>query len=424
MTWSDKQNALIGVIADDLTGANATGILLRRKGYRTASLTGMDWPSGGLAGYDCVSMNTESRAVPAETAYERVEKAAQLIGENGGRPLAKRIDSTLRGNLGPELDALLAVLGPESMAVVTGAFPASGRTTVDGNHYVNGVLLAETAVRHDPLCPVTESHVPTLLAKQTKLPIGRLSLQVVRQGADRIATELKELANAGIRLVCADAETNEDIAALGAGMAKSHLHVVAADPGPLTAAYVGSLMGHRRRRVLVVAGSVTPNTREQLDTLEKQLDAALLTVDAGLLAQGGTVAAGEVDRVVAGLAALPAEQVVLGVRTSPMMTLPDRHAAEAIAAGFAEVALRSIDAMPEIAGVYTSGGDITLAVCRRMGSRAINLVEEVLPLAVAGRLLGGHQPGLPIVTKGGLVGGADAAVQCVSYILKEVQNYG
>lgn len=424
MTWSDKENALIGVIADDLTGANATGILLRRKGYRTASLTGMDWPSGGLAGYDCVSMNTESRAVPAAAAYERVARAATLIAENGGRPLAKRIDSTLRGNLGPELDGLLNILGPESMAVVTGAFPASGRTTVDGYHYVNGVLLAETAVRHDPLCPVTESHVPTLLASQTKLRVGALPLRLVREGAERIAEALKELAGAGIRLVCADAETNDDIAALGVGMAQSHLHLVAADPGPLTAAYVGSLMGHRRRRVLVVAGSVTPNTREQLDTLEKQLDAALLTVDAGLLAQGGEVAEAEVVRVVSGLAALPAEQVVLGVRTSPMMTLPDRHAAEEIAAGFAEIARRSLDAMPEIAGVYTSGGDITLAVCRRMGSRAINLVEEVLPLAVAGRLLGGHQPGLPIVTKGGLVGGADAAVQCVSYILKEVQNYG
>ena len=424
MSWSEDIHALIGVIADDLTGANATGILLRRRGFRTASLTGMDWPSGGLAGYDCVSINTESRAVPAAEAYQRVAKAAELLVANGGRPLAKRIDSTLRGNLGPELEAVLAAVGPESIAVVTGAFPASGRTTRDGYHYVNGVLLAETAVRHDPLCPVTESHVPTLLAAQTKHTVAHLPLTLVRSGAEAVAEVLVELADKGARMICADAETNEDITALGVGMVLSGLHAVAADPGPLTAAYVGARMAHRRQRVMVVCGSVTPNTREQLATLEAELGAALVTVDAAQLAKGGSPASDEVDRVVAELAQLPKDHTVIGVKTSPLMSLPDHKAAEAIAAGFAEIAARSLKAMPDIAGMYTSGGDITLSVCRRLGSRAINLVEEVLPLAVAGRLLGGSQPGLPIVTKGGLVGGADAAVKCVSYILKEVQSYG
>jgi D-threonate/D-erythronate kinase len=424
LTWSEHARGLVGVIADDLTGCNATGILLRRRGFRTASLTGMDWPSGGLVGYDCVCINTESRAIPALSAYGRVAEAAQLVLEHQGRPLGKRIDSTLRGNLGPEIEAVLAALGPESVAVVTGAFPASGRTTLDGIHYVNGIRLAETAVRNDPLCPVTESHVPTLVAAQASLPVGYLPLAVAREGAEAVATALVRLAGEGVRMICADAEIDEDIMALGVGMVLSGLTAVAADPGPLTAAYAGALMAGRRQRVLVVAGSVTPNTREQLAQLETDMDAALVTVDAGILAKAGDAAETEVDRVVAALAAIPHEHTVIGVRTSPLMTLPDVPAAEAIAGGFAEIAARSLKAMPDIAGLYTSGGDITLAVCRRLSSRAINLVDEVLPLAVAGRLLGGQQPGLPIVTKGGLVGGKDAAVKCVSHILKEVQNYG
>lgn len=159
-----------------------------------------------------------------------------------GRLLAKRIDSTLRGNLGPELAAVLETLGSESMAVVTGAYPASRRTTVKGYHYVGGVLLAETPVRNDPLSPVTESHVPTLLAAQTRLPIGELGLEQIRRGPAAVAAALRDQAGRSIRLVAADAETDADIANLGKGMAQSGLTLVAADPGPLTAAYVANLM--------------------------------------------------------------------------------------------------------------------------------------------------------------------------------------
>jgi uncharacterized protein YgbK (DUF1537 family) len=423
LTWSDNPRALIGVIADDLTGQNGTGILLRRRGFPTASLTGMEWPSGGLHGYDCVLVNTDSRALPAREAYDRVARAAAMIKTNQGRPLAKRIDSTMRGNLGAELEAVLGAIGPGSVAVVTGAFPSSGRTTRGGNLYVGGVLLAETAVRHDPRCPVTESHVPTLLAAQTQFPVGYLELEVVRAGAEAVAMALQQRARAGIRMICADAETDEDIEAIGVGMALSGLYAIAADPGPLTAAYVSALMAHRRRRVMVVAGSVTPNTVEQLALLERELGAHLVTVDAGALAQGGQVAESEIARTVDLLAAIPGETAVMGVKTSPLMSLPSQEAAELIASGFAEITARSLQSMPDIAGIYTSGGDITLAVCRRLGAAAINLVEEVLPLAVAGRLLGGMHPGLHIVTKGGLVGGPDAAVRCVNQILKEVQNY-
>lgn len=410
----------VGIIADDLTGANATGIQLKRYHFRTASLTSLKWPVVDLAGYDCVCVNTESRALPPAKAYERVQIAARLILEHGGQPMAKRIDSTLRGNLGAELEAVLDVLGPGSIAVVTGAFPASGRTTVDGYHYVNGVPVAETAVRYDPLCPVTESHVPTLLAGQTRLPIGQLLLPVVRSGAEEVARVLRNLAGQGFRLVAADAETDADIHTLGIGMALSGLQCIAADPGPLTAAYVAAALARQRERVLVVCGSVTPTTRIQMDHLERNLGAVLVAADAAALAAGGDVARTEIGRVLNALAALPPKTTVIGVHTGEPLALSDHRQAETVAAGLAEIAAEALAHLPGIGGLYTTGGDVTLAVCRRLGVGAIDLVDEILPLAAAGRLLGGVRPGLPIVTKGGLVGGPDAATLCVRHLLKEV----
>ncbi len=415
---SSEPRPLLGVIADDLTGANATGVLLARRGYRTASLTELRWPEASLDEHACVVINTESRAVPAAVARERVATAARLLLLHGRRPYGKRIDSTLRGNLGPELEAVLTALGPGSVAVVTGAFPASGRRTVDGIHYVNGVRLAETAVRNDPLCPVTESHVPTLLRGQTALRVGELRLATVRGGAGAVAAAIAAMAREGVRLLCADAETDLDILALGQGMAQSGVVCVAADPGPLTAAYAAAVNpASPRRRVLVVAGSVTPLSREQLDALEAETGARLVVVDAAALGQGGQAAASEINRAVDRLAEADPALPVVGVRTSRVLSGTDSAVAERISAGFAEIAAQALDRLPGVAGLYTSGGDITLAVCRRLGAGAIELKAEVLPLAVHGHLVGGLRPGVSIVTKGGLVGDRMAAVTCVRHIL-------
>lgn len=415
MTSSEPRPA-IGVIADDLTGANATGVLLTRNGYPTASLTELRWPEGGLDDYPCIVIATESRAAPADEARRRVMTAARLLLDHGHRPMAKRIDSTLRGNVGPEVEAVLEALGPGSVAVVTGAFPASGRTARDGIHYVHGVPLAETEVRNDPLCPVTESHVPTLVRSQTRLPVDLLPLARVRAGADAVAETIRSLAEQGVRILCADAETDEDIRALGQGMARSGVTCVAADPGPLTAAFVAASAPPVRGRVLVVAGSVTDLTRRQMNHLEAEMGARLITVDARSLGAGGAAAETEVRRVVDELAAIPAQQPVIGVRSSEVLTV-DSAAAARIAAGFAEIAARALDRVEGIKGIYTTGGDITLGVCRRLQAGAIQLKAEVLPLAVQGHLLGGLRPGLAIVTKGGLIGDETGAERCVRHLL-------
>src|SRR5690606_38074281 len=157
-------------------------------------------------------------------------------------------------------------------------------------------------------------HVPTLVRSQTRLPVDLLPLARVRAGADAVAETIRTLAEQGVRILCADAETDEDIRALGQGMARSGVTCVAADPGPLTAAFVAASAPPVRGRVLVVAGSVTDLTRRQMNHLEAEMGARLITVDARSLGAGGAAAEAEVRRVVDELAAIPAQQPVIGVR--------------------------------------------------------------------------------------------------------------
>lgn len=64
-------------------------------------------------------------------------------------------------------------------------------------------------------------------------------------------------------------------------------------------------------------------------------------------------------------------------------------------------------------GVYTTGGDITAAVLHELNGQGLEVEDEVVPLAVAGEIVSGPWAGLPMVTKGGLVGDTGTTVLCL-----------
>lgn len=120
------EKPLYAVIADDLTGAGDTGVQFARAGLRTRALIGA-WSVHAVQGADVVVINTESRALEPEEAYERIARTAAELRAAGAIPIYKKIDSTMRGRVGAELDALLDMFGLD-MAIVSPAFPDNGRT--------------------------------------------------------------------------------------------------------------------------------------------------------------------------------------------------------------------------------------------------------------------------------------------------------
>jgi uncharacterized protein YgbK (DUF1537 family) len=87
--------------------------------------------------------------------------------------------------------------------------------------------------------------------------------------------------------------------------------------------------------------------------------------------------------------------------------------------GFAEIAWQILHQEPDFRALYTCGGDITVAVCKRIKSPGLKLLDEVLPLAAYGEVTGGDFTGLKVISKGGMVGEPNAIVLCTNY-LKEV----
>ncbi|EKP95127.1 four-carbon acid sugar kinase family protein [Thermaerobacter subterraneus] len=240
---------MFGLVADDVTGANATAARVAARagvaGRVVLDPLPLAGPTAGLApaGAALVVLPTHSRAVEPAVARRRVRAAFQALRSAGCRFFGKRIDSTLRGNLGAELAGSLEAL-PGHLAVVVAAFPASGRATVGGRLQVNGVPLLATEAARDPLTPVTDDHVARLLAAQSGLPAAYLPPD--GEGYDhRLPERLRELHRAGTRVVVLDAARDEDIETLAALVARAPIPVLAVDPGPFFAAWVAHRLGER-----------------------------------------------------------------------------------------------------------------------------------------------------------------------------------
>ncbi len=136
-------NREVVAIADDFTGANDAGVSLALSGKKVS--VAFQTPFTGDT--DALVINSESRALRASEAAEKLTHYAAEI--NAAKWLVKKIDSTLRGNPGAEVEALLRLSG-QRQAIIAPAFPAAGRTTQNGVCLVKGVPVTETEFASDP----------------------------------------------------------------------------------------------------------------------------------------------------------------------------------------------------------------------------------------------------------------------------------
>ena len=159
------------VIADDLTGACDAGVQFSKKGVPTFVTPDINLDlSHWLGKFEVVVVDTETRHLGAAEAAARVKSVATRGLQAGVRHFYKKVDSTLRGNLGSEVGALLLSTGCRSLPLVP-ASPEMRRTTSRGFHYVDGRLLHETTFANDPLSAVTGSYIPDILNRQASLRV-------------------------------------------------------------------------------------------------------------------------------------------------------------------------------------------------------------------------------------------------------------
>jgi len=406
----------IVLIADDLTGAMDSGLQFSKRGCDT--LVSTSWQT--LPEAEVVVVDTDSRDVAASTAYARLRAVARRLA---GRRLFKKVDSTMRGNVGYELRALLEVRQPRA-AVVAPAFPASGRSTLHGVQRADGRPLELTFFARDPRWPMTQSHLPTLLMQQSGREVAQIDLEVVERGALRLAATIAERPES---IVVVDALQQlhvrtiaEALVALGddwlpcgsAGLAEEWANALG-----LGADAVGGAAWDERGPVLAAAGSRNEVTLGQLRRAIEERGITCVQLAPRQLWDPS----GEVDRLVGeALGALREGSDVL-LTSSFVELVPGRghEVADLLAR-----AVRRLTEEHRPGGIFVTGGDIAMAVCEALEVRALRVRHEVQPGVPGGELVGGPCDGLRVVTKAGGFGDERALLDALDYLHGRLRHRG
>ncbi|MET1412318.1 3-oxo-tetronate kinase [Roseibium sp. HPY-6] len=220
---------LIGVIADDFTGASDIANTLAKGvapegGLRTAQYPGIP-KNKAAADIDAGVISLKSRSAPVEVAVADSLKALAWLRDQGCRQIifkyCSTFDSTRQGNIGPVASALACKLNARNV-VICPAFPAAGRSVYQGHLFVHDRLLNESGMENHPLTPMTDADIRRVLAGQIEGAVGHLPYPQVAQGTPEIARAFSEQAGAADFIVV-DALQDRDLLAIGAALADAAL---------------------------------------------------------------------------------------------------------------------------------------------------------------------------------------------------------
>ncbi|WP_158674691.1 four-carbon acid sugar kinase family protein [Streptomyces hoynatensis] len=383
------------IVADDLSGAADSAVALAPRAATSVVLDpAAAWPAARV-----IAVDTDSRYLAGREAAARV--AAAVGRAAPGTLVYKKIDSTLRGNIGPEIAACLAALaerrgGHRHLAVVTPAFPATGRTVLAGEVLVDGVPLSERNPGRRPLTrQLTEAglRVAALPRSALRSPGPAAALRAAAaEGADAVVVDAVEEDDlARLALACTRAQPELPLLLAGSGGLAHHLPV---PPDP--AAGRPAPPPRHGGPALICVGSRSEIARAQCAALVEKLPARPVPVPAG---PAGPAAAARQVR-----AALAAGQDVV-VHPDPAEPVDPARAAE-VAAGLAAAARPGLG----LAGtLVVTGGETARAVLLAAGVPILTVAGEREP----GVVLAHARDGLPVISKAGAFGDPETLLRVV-----------
>ncbi len=399
----------IGMIAHDFTGAlDSLAAFVEAPGDTVVFLV----PGETAGNARNIAIVTRTQTASPAKAYARVRDAARKLA---GRQIFKRVGSTLRGNIGPEIRAVIDETG--TTALVCSALPREGRTVVDGIGRLNSVPLHLTEYGRDPSAPCRESFIPAIL-RDAEIDVSCVPLHIVRRGVNALH---KTLLAAASEAVVVDAETDEDmrtiarvLAALGTGWC------ACASSG--LSPHLAEALGRRAETtpcvepqfansgVLAVIGSTNTVSATQVARLGGLEKVTVIRIEAPALCTESPEATqweNEALRILA-----RGKSAVLTTSLSPVVPYLIDEVAPHLGALAARVIRRG-----SVSTFVLSGGQTALNTCTELGILSVEVQAEIEPGVVCSHGTDGEGIDRTIVSKAGGFGDSEVLTRLLERTL-------
>ena len=406
------------ILADDLTGAADSAIAFARRRVPATVVWGdarpQDHSDAVVIAYDAAT-----RELDAVQAARRHRDVMQRFLNPRAR-LFKKVDSTLRGNPGGEIAAMLDVIladEPASRIVLAPAFPAMGRTVRAGQVYVLGVPLPFTEYWREGDDAALANLVHLL--ESAGVRAHSVDLAMVRADSSALASALSKTSPKGGAVVAAcDAETDDDLERIAkASLAgdRPTFFIGSAGFAHALAQLVSRAGAPRRpphrcepstRGALVVVGSRSRASRNALQEVTQLANSRRISVEPALLA-------GDLESPAhAALARAVADSLTAGVDVVVDIGVPDHPDGASNPQLVSALATVLAPAAREASALVATGGETAAAMLARLGIEGIRLVDEIEPGIPLGLTLGGLS--IPAVTKAGGFGNEDCLKRIIA----------
>lgn len=432
---------LVGIIADDLTGANDTALQFKKCNAKTKILLDYSIPPENDLSTEIWAISTESRNISAEQAEARMLETIENLNKNLNLEyFYKKIDSTLRGNIARETLTMVKTLNYDA-AIVIPAFPSEGRITVGGYHLSKGTPIGRTEMARDPHSPITESYVPSLFKNQLKENeqnmVGLIGLKTIMNGAGPILIKINELIKEGKKLIIADSASAVDIEQVVLAINKSNYKIL-----PAGTAATGSILAklwlpedditEKNEQIimpqmpnLIISGSATQINSNQIEQLDKTYDfdnihTLPLTVE--------MVLNGINDDFVNDIVSQLSSGDTVVIHSSKLLENFDGFSDDSLRGELsrANLASKITDYLAELTKAITDkikvllitlGGETSYKCCNAISAKELIMKDEVAP-AIA---LCVDYKNQWIITKSGNLGNPKTLIEILKYIEKHEQ---
>ena len=406
------------ILADDLSGAADCANACMYSGL--SAVVSFE-ESDNVPNCDVLAIDCDTRHLAAEQASAQVAKIMRQHADDPDREIVfKKVDSTLRGNVGAEIRAVLEQQRekvPGAAAVLAPAFPSGGRTTAYGYQLVHGTPLHETEMwRHNGL--PGEAHVPTMLAR-AGLRAVTFDLQAVRGGPEPLAAAMRQAAAEADVLIC-DAESDEDLHTVAHGTHRLGRGTVWAGSAglayqmPHAAGLTGTGLRLQRLRygdgpILLVVGSMSSVSHRQAILLEREAPVHAIRIPPQVLLRSSLIHAwADVSSHIAYSLEQGSDTLVVLDGTERVDLHERRLLTDALGVMLSPFA-------GKVAALAATGGETARAILGGWKVPSLKIIGEVergIPCSV----LQMHGRSMPVLTKAGGFGDADALLICWRFL--------